>query len=133
MTVGFGYLDAHEIELSMADPTLGDDLLGELSNSVRRAFQKNSLQTFIVIEMCMHGRDGQVVVGVLDDHESFGQLSFVVVIDIGDGGDARPSAIPLLFTNLEVRTQDVAYRLASRCVSLFFDETVERVGEILVE
>jgi hypothetical protein len=126
-------LDADQIQHAVSHAALGDHFLGELAHTLYRTLEHHGLDTLIMIQMCMHRGNRQVVMSVLNTGKSFGELTFVVIVNIGEIGDTRALRITLLHTLLQMGAQDVAYRLAPIGVTSFRDECIERLGEVFVE
>ena len=117
----------------MADTALGDDLVREIAHPLDRPFQHNRLDTLIMVQMRVHGGDRELMVGVLNIRQTFGELTFVMIIDIREIGHAGATGVVRLGTALQVRAQDIAHRLAAGGVSPLFDEFIKRIGEPFVE
>ena len=58
-------LDVDQIQCAVPDSALRHDRLGKLAHALDRAFEHHGLHALIVIEVCVHGRHGQVVMSVL--------------------------------------------------------------------
>jgi hypothetical protein len=83
--VGVGGTEFHidQVQAAMANTTLGNYFLRKLAHALYRPFQHDSLDALIVIQMRMHRGDCQVMVSVLNARQSFGQFTFMVVVNIG--------------------------------------------------
>ena len=79
----FGNADRNDIELAMPNAPFGNDRFSETPDRSGRAFQYHAFQTVIVIEVGVHRGDGQVVVVVLQLRQPFGQITLVVIENIG--------------------------------------------------
>src|SRR5665213_155281 len=66
----------------------GNDLLGELERRSSRTLQDHGLDAVIVIQMCVHGRDGHIVMVVLHAHQAPRQFALLMVIDVTEHPDA---------------------------------------------
>src|SRR5574343_1396573 len=77
-----------DVELAVANAALGHQRIGELPDIGRRAFENHAFQAVVVVEMAVHGRHRQVVVGVLQAGQALGQFALVVVVHVGQVGDA---------------------------------------------
>ena len=55
-----------EIQQAMPNPALGDDFLRKPAHALHRPLEDDGLETLIVIEMCVHGRDDEFMLGVLN-------------------------------------------------------------------
>jgi hypothetical protein len=83
VTVGFAQFDVDQVQLAMPHACFGDDFIGKLPHLMYRALEHHGFYALIVIEMRMHGGEGQIMMGVLDPGQSFGQLALMVVVDVG--------------------------------------------------
>ena len=61
----------------------------------------------IVVEVRMHGRDGQIVMFMLNAGEALCQFAFVMVVHIREVGDAHTFGGPPLRALLQVMTQNI--------------------------
>jgi hypothetical protein len=84
--------DADQVEFSVPHSALRDDGIGKLPHLLHRALQQGSFDALLVVEVGMHRRDGEVVVGVLDRCEPLGQLPFMMVVDVGKVCDVRSTS-----------------------------------------
>lgn len=75
-------LDTDEIQESVAHPAFRDDLLRELAYALHGSLEHDGLDALLVVQMRVHGRYGEVMMGVLDAGQSLGELAFVVVVDV---------------------------------------------------
>ena len=72
-----------DIQLTMTNTPFCHQLIGKLPDFNSGAFQDHRFETMMVIEVAVHGRDGQIVMIMLQARQAFGQLAFVMVINIG--------------------------------------------------
>jgi hypothetical protein len=86
-----GLSEAHtdQIHLTMPNSFLGYHLLGKLANGLRRTPQADRLKALVVIQMHVHRSRRQFMVSVLQRRQAFGQLAFMVVVDVGQAGHAK--------------------------------------------
>lgn len=75
------YVD--EIESAVADATLGDDFVREFAYLFHGAFQHDSLNALVVVQVGMHGGYCQVMMCMLDGDQALRQFSFVMIVNIG--------------------------------------------------
>ena len=78
----------------------------------------------------MHGGDRQVMMVVVQVGQAVRQLALVVVIDIGERGQALAVAARLRALRLEALAQQVAQRLGTPGIALGRDEGVEPLQEL---
>ena len=86
-----------------------------------------------MIEMGMHGGNGKVVLTVLHGGQTLGQIAFMMVVDVGQVGDAmaRPAALlPRLF---KMRAQQIAHGFGAVPVAAPGDQPVELGSEFGIE
>jgi hypothetical protein len=126
-------LNIDQIQHSVADTALGNELVGELTHALDAAFEHHGLDALIVIQMRVHRRYREFVMGVLNACQSFRQFALVVIVNVGKIRNAGAACIALLGAHLQVIAQYVANRLAARRVAPLFDELVERTGQTFVE
>ena len=70
---------------------------------------------------------------MLQRRQPLGQVALVVVVDVGEVGDAVRLGIRVLAQPVKVRPQDVANRLGSVAVAAALDQRVEFVSQLVVE
>jgi hypothetical protein len=70
---------------------------------------------------------------VLDAGQSFRELAFVMIVNIRQICHARAFAVFSFISRLQMGAQDVANRLAAAGVTAFFDELIERRGQVLTQ
>ncbi len=125
--------DIDQVQDTVTNPALGDDFLGEFAHPFHRTLEHHSLDALIMIEVGVHGGDGQVMVGMLDAREALRQFTFVMIVDIGEIGHAHPLEVAFLSALLQVCAQDVPHRLAAGGISALLDEFIEGGGELFIE
>ena len=74
--------------MAVADAAFGDDVAGEVSDLVGRAFEDGDFEAGSFVEMEVHGGDGERVVGVEGVGETAGEVAGGVVVDVDEGGGA---------------------------------------------
>ncbi len=121
--------DADQIELPVPNPSLGDDGVGKLPYPLHRSLEQSTFDALFVVEVSMHRRDGEIVVGVLDLSQPFGELPFVMVVDVREIRDADPLEVALNQVLLEVRPQHIPDGFAPGGIAAVPDQSVERGGE----
>src|SRR6185437_4394591 len=123
----------HQVEMAVAHAALADRVVGELLDRARGAAQHRHLQAAVVVEMDVHGRDLQVVVPMLCLGQPLAELPGLVIVDVGEGGDAMAVTgfLPAL-PRLRV-AQDVAQCLRTAAVAAPAHVLVERLDQIVVD
>lgn len=124
-------LDTDEIQLTMPHAAFRNEQIGKAANRLDSSLENQTLYAVFVIEVRVSSRNGQLVMFVLQTGKTLGELALVVVIHIRQRGDAEPSCIALLSARLQMRAEQIAYRLTTRCVTSFSDPVVERFSKIL--
>src|SRR5574343_1599148 len=81
-------LQCNHVELAVADAAFGHQRVGKLSDIGRCPLEDDAFQTIVVIEMTVHGRHRQIVVIMLQPGQALGQFPLVMVVDVGEVGDA---------------------------------------------
>ena len=125
--------DVDQVELAVAHAALGDQRIGKAAHRRGRPAQDDAFEAVLVIEMGMHGGDGKVVLTVLQGGQALGQVAFMMVVDVGQVGDAmaRPAALlPRLF---KMRAQQVAHGFGAVPITALGDQTVELGSEFGIE
>ncbi len=117
----------------MADAALGHQRIGELPDIGGRALEDHAFQTVVVVEMAVHGSHRQVVVVVLQASQALGQFALVVVVDVGQVGDAVAGRRLALAIAFDGAPDQVAYRLRTVAVAALGDQLVELAGQRLIE
>ena len=87
-----GALGRNDVQLAVAHAALADRVVGQLLHRLGRAAQHRDLQAGVVVEMDVQGRDLEIVVAVLRLGEPPAEIARLVVVDIGQGGDAEAVA-----------------------------------------
>ncbi len=64
--------DVDEIEDAMSYAALGDHFFGEFPDSFDRTLEHDGFDALIVVEVCMHGRHGEIMMRMLNARESLG-------------------------------------------------------------
>lgn len=106
-------VDTGDIELPVSHAAFGDQRVGERPDDLGGSLEDDGLKVLIVIQMRVHSRHREFVVRVLDLGEALRQRALVMVVDVREVRDTVPlRAVPLV-TELHLRSQDVAERLAA--------------------
>ncbi len=69
--------DVDEVQDPVTNAALRDDVLGEFAHALYRSLEHHGFDALIMIEMGVHCRDGQVVVGMLDARQPLRQFALV--------------------------------------------------------
>lgn len=77
----------------------------------------------------MHGGHRQFVVRVLNRRQPLGELTLVVVIHLGEVGDALAPGMAQFVALLQVAAQNVAHGFAAGRIAALFDERVKGGGQ----
>jgi hypothetical protein len=101
MLVRFSEIDADQVQLAVANPFLGDHLLGKLPNRLGRAFQADRFKALLVVQMHVHGGRSQFVVSVLQFGKTLGALTFMMVKDVRQACHAEPAIVSSLIATLQ--------------------------------
>jgi hypothetical protein len=131
-----GHLDRDDVELAVAHAALGRHGVGEGAHRAGGPLEDHAFEAVVVVEMGVHGRHGQIVMAMLQDGEPLGEIALVVVVDVGQVGDAMAAAPGggfLLARRLQVFAQQVAHRLRAVAVAALLDQGVELLRQRLVE
>lgn len=128
-----GLLHCHEVQAAVTHTGLGRQAAGELAHGAHGSLQHRSLETVLVVEMHVHGRNHQVVVRVLAPGEPLGQIARMVVVYIRETRDAVAARRVFLRVAVEVLADQVAYGFAAVRVAARRDQPVEAGGEVVVE
>jgi hypothetical protein len=69
--------DAGQVQDAVTNAVLRDDFLGKFAHALYRSLEHHGFDALIMIEMGVHCRDGQVVVGMLDARQPLRQFALV--------------------------------------------------------
>ncbi len=69
--------DVDQVQNPVTNAALRDDFLGEFAHALYRSLEHHGFDALIMIEMGVHCRDGQVVVGMLDARQPLRQFALV--------------------------------------------------------
>src|SRR5574343_112923 len=130
--VVFG-LQRDHVELAVTDATFGHQGVGKLPDVGRRTFEDHAFQAVVVVEVAVQGGHGQVVVVVLQAGQPFGQFALVVVVDVGQVGDAVAGRRFALAVALDGAADQVAHRFRAVAVAAGRDQLIELAGQGLVQ
>ncbi len=125
--------DVDQVELAVAHAAFGDQRIGKAAHRRGRPAQDDAFEAVLVVEMGMHGGHGKVVLAVLQDGQTFGQVAFMMVVDIGQVGDAMAGPAALLPRLFKMRAQQVAHGFGAVPVSALGDQPVELGSEFGIE
>ncbi len=123
----------NQIEGAVAHAALGHHGMGEFAHVRSRSAQDHRLHAVLVVEVGVHGRHGEVVVRVLGGGQPLGQVALVVVVDVGQRGDAVGRLLTREAARLELLAQDVAHRFRAVVVAALADQPVEFLRQLFVE
>lgn len=123
----------HQMQTAVAHPGLGHHRLGEGLHLGRRAAQDHHFDAVIVIQVGVGGGHRQRVVGVLHVGQPQRELALVVVVDVAQGGDARPVRLGLGAGLAHVGAQQIAEGFGAVGVAALGDEGLEGIGQIIVQ
>lgn len=131
MTVFAGGRD--QMQRTVPHSGLGDGRVGELPHLLAVSLQQHDLETILVIQMNMQGREHQVVMGMLGVGQAAGQFALMVVVDIAQTSD-RMLRFGLLQTfRLEALAEKVPNRLRTVLISFPPDIAVEFLQKPFVQ
>ena len=118
----------NQVEKTVANAPLGDELFREGTNVVGVTTQKQGFQAVVVIQMDVHGRDDDIVGMVLEIVETFGQAAFVVVVNVGETGDAVGGFDFFQTPVFQFTPDNVAHGFRAVGVTAFADQAVKGLG-----
>jgi hypothetical protein len=123
----------YQIEHAVAHAPLGQQQVGEVAYGRSRATQEYRFDAIVVVKMRVHGRQREVVMPVLERRQALRQFAFMMVVDIGEGGNAARRLVALQLMLAELLPQQVAYRLRAIAIALGADQLIEGCGEWGIE
>lgn len=97
----------------MAHAAFRDQRVGKAAHGGGGPAQHHAFQAVLVIEMGVHGGHGEVVLPMLQGGQALGEITLVVVIDIGQVGHAMTGLATLAARLFKVGAQQVAHGLGS--------------------
>ena len=126
-------LDIDQVELPVTYAALGDQCVRKAADGSGRSAQDDAFKAIFMIEMDMQGRHRKIVLAVLQAGEAFRQITLVVVVDVGQTGDAMSRIAAFLARLLKMRPQQIAHRLRTVFIATLGDQPVKFGGQIGVE
>ena len=127
------HADRNDIDLSVPDPPLRHDGIRKAPHCRGGALEDDAFQTMVVVQMRMHGGDGQVVMMVLQRRQSFGQIALMMVEHVRKIGDAIARFCCALACNFHFAPQQIADGLRAVLVATYFSEAVKFPGKVFVK
>ena len=121
----------YQVEGAVPDPGFGGKFIAETVDMLGRAAQKQGFQAIIMIQMHMHGRHNQIMRFVLDIGQAFGQIAFMVVIDIGKCRHAVHCLVLVYTFTLNFFAQQVANGFGAVGVATGFYPLIELGRQII--
>ena len=96
MPVRLGFQrNRNETHLTVRDAALCDNAIGEVSHRPGLSAKHGNLETVLMVEMHMHGRNMEVMMIVMRGCKSFRQFAGVMVEHVRERGKALPFAFQL--------------------------------------
>ena len=86
-----------------------------------------------MIEMGMHGGHRQLMVIMLQASQPLGQFALMVVIDVGEIGDAMPSRRIALAVTLDGTAKQIAHGFGTIAVAPSSNQLIELAGQRFIE
>jgi len=123
----------HQVKVAVPHAAPGDESIGKLLDAAQRPAQHAGFQAMIMIEMNMQSGHRKIVMIVLRIGELPGQVTLVVIVDIGQDSDAIPFGIFVGPLSRQESPQQVAYGLGSAAVAQPLPITLESVGQFPVQ
>ena len=123
----------NQVQFAVANAALGDQGLGKTPHFDGRAAQYGALDTVFVVKMRMQGRHHQIVVRMLDTHQTLGEFAFMMVVHIRQVGHAMRRRILRLPPQFELRPQEIAHRLGSGAITALGNQRIELFGEFAIQ
>ena len=124
--------DTHEVQGAVPDPGGCGQLRSKLAHRGGGPLQHHGLQAVVVIEVDMHRGHSQVVMGMLRGGNSLGERALVVVINIGEAGNAMTLRSRGMARVIEAIADEIAYRLAAIAVTVLFDEAIKGACQFVI-
>src|ERR1700730_8728389 len=121
------------IEPSVAYSGLRHHGLSELHDGCGRAAKNDGLDATIVVQMSMHGGDGHIMVVVLHAREPARQLPLVMVVHVAERADAILAASFLEAVLPQLTPQEIAERLRPMLITLVLDQSIESIGQVIID
>jgi hypothetical protein len=125
--------DRDQVYLAVADAAFGGDCFRQGAYFSRWAAQKQGFQAVIVVEVDVHAGDDQVMRVVLQIGEAFGQAAFVMVVDVGQIGDAVWRVFMFQPVCFEFSPQHVAHGFRAVGIAAIAEQGVEFQRERFIE
>lgn len=126
-------LHRHEVEGSMAYAPLGGDAFRNGAYFSRGTAQKKRFQAMIMVQVDMHCGDHQIVGIVLQLSQPLREPPFVVVVDVGQAGNAERGLFSGQAMAFQFPAQHVAYRFGTVRIAAGLDQRVEFMRKRFVQ
>lgn len=123
----------NHVQFAVPDAARRHDGIGETFHAPDVAAQDDDLQAVVVIHVHMHARQRQVVMVVLHRGDTAGEVGFMMVIDIAEGGDAVAFAALIQAGGLQFLAYQVAHRLRAIGIPARVYELVKLLTELVIE
>jgi hypothetical protein len=121
-----------DVYASQLDALGADYVLGHLVNLSDTATQDYNLQTVVLIEVHVQGRDCLEQMRMLQVYQLLGDHSGVVVIDQENRSDSPGLGIAQTLA-AQLLANQVAYRLGTALITLFGYQTIELREQLLIQ
>ena len=122
-----------EIEGAVANPGFGHQRFGECPHGTRGATQDDALHAIVVIQMSMQGRHAQIMMLMLGMRHPLRQFALMVVIHVGQVGDAVGRVLPCQTAGFNMGAQDVAHRLRTVRIAPGHNQGIKGPGQVFIE
>jgi len=123
----------YEIELPVANTPLSLDRIGETTDISGRTTQDNAFYAMLMIQMRMHGGNGQIVVVMLEPDQAFCQITLVMIVDVAEVGDAMPGLFIRLAQQFKLPPQQVTNCFRPVAITSHPNQPIELSRQFSVE
>ena len=131
--VPISWIDTDKIEIAEADTALNAHLVRKCPHGLCRTFQHNAFQAIFVIEMHVHRRHDEIVMGVLGFGQTFSQCTLMMIEYVGEIGHAVLALVLFQSPPFQGLPHQITNGLRAILISARFHEFVKFVSQRFVE
>lgn len=132
MRRNFGF-NRDQVEGAVAHPPFGRKFFGESSHIFCMATQDDGFQAIVMIEVDVHRGHHQIVCVMLQIGEALAEPAFMVVVHVGQAGDAMRGFLAFQSTVFQLPPDHVPYSFGTIGVTTVVNQAIESLGKRLVE
>lgn len=125
--------DRYHVQLAVPNAARGHDKVGKIFNTLNRTSQDDHFKAVIMIHVHMHAGQCKVVMIMLYRGNATGKVTFVVIVNVAERGDAMASTSFFQPGGLQLVAYQVAHRLRAICIAARAYKFVKLFGELVIQ